>query len=380
MHRVALNHGRVLTVAGKTNAARGWSVLSRHGTRRALSDTGDSGGGSDTGDSGGGSGESSGQKGGARGRQKQVGGAGGAKQPAGRGRGAFSQFLRTHERKIGKQLRKIDEIPEDDRGGDPASGQFEDSDEGSGTKKFAGTARDEELLFEEKEPEDDSRSSKSQDDKWQEQWFSHEDKRLDKLGLEQPEGEMGGDLPELDDCEEDDHFDADDEWDDEAWKGYTPEQIEEFKILGARLEEEESKQMADLRRRWKETKADSVKKHGTAEHLELPDIVIKHEITYEAPPGKANADRSMPTPRPVETIVDSMQLPPGLDVTPDDPEYEEVVKMWMTLSRNNTMDERMKKSIIGQISTFIAKHRNSDAFQKALETQDFPEVRGRRPR
>lgn len=34
-----------------------------------------------------------------------------------------------------------------------------------------------------------------------------------------------------------------------------------------------------------------------------------------------------------------MQLPPGLDVTPDDPEYEEVVKMWMTLSRNNTMDE-----------------------------------------
>lgn len=62
--------------------------------------------------------------------------------------------------------------------------QFDDSDEGSGTKKFAGTARDEGLLFEEKEPEDDSRSSKSQDDKWQEQWFSHEDKRLDKLGLE----------------------------------------------------------------------------------------------------------------------------------------------------------------------------------------------------
>lgn len=64
----------------------------------------------------------------------------------------------------------------------------------------------------------------------------------------------------------------------------------------------QSKQMADLRRRWKETKADSVKKHGTAEHLELPDIVIKHEITYEAPPGKANADRSMPIPRPVVSI------------------------------------------------------------------------------
>ena len=50
---------------------------------------------------------------------------------------------------------------------------------------------------------------------------------------------MGGDLPELDDCEEDDHFDPADEWDDEVWARYTPEQIEEFKKLGVRLEKEE---------------------------------------------------------------------------------------------------------------------------------------------
>lgn len=31
---------------------------------------------------------------------------------------------------------------------------------------------------------EDSRSSSSQDDKWQEKWFSHEDKRFDRLGLE----------------------------------------------------------------------------------------------------------------------------------------------------------------------------------------------------
>lgn len=37
--------------------------------------------------------------------------------------------------------------------------------------------------------------------------------------------------------------------------------------------------------------------------------------------------------------MDSMQLPPGLDVTPGDPEYEQVVNMWMSVSRNNTMDE-----------------------------------------
>lgn len=49
----------------------------------------------------------------------------------------------------------------------------------------------------------------------------------------------GGDLPELDDCEEDDHFDPEDEWDDEVWAGYTEEQIEMFKTLGARLEKEE---------------------------------------------------------------------------------------------------------------------------------------------
>lgn len=50
---------------------------------------------------------------------------------------------------------------------------------------------------------------------------------------------MGGDLPELDDCEEDDHFDPESQWDDEVWTGYTPENIEEFKVLGARLEQEE---------------------------------------------------------------------------------------------------------------------------------------------
>lgn len=34
-----------------------------------------------------------------------------------------------------------------------------------------------------------------------------------------------------------------------------------------------------------------------------------------------------------------MKLPAGLDVTPDDPEYEQVVNMWMSVSQNNTMDE-----------------------------------------
>lgn len=100
MHRVALNQGRVFTAAGKTNATRGWSVLSRHGgTRRALSDTGGSGGGA---------GDSTGQEGGARGRQKGVEDSGGATQPAGRGRGAFSQFLRTHEVKFAAIL--FDEV------------------------------------------------------------------------------------------------------------------------------------------------------------------------------------------------------------------------------------------------------------------------------
>lgn len=37
--------------------------------------------------------------------------------------------------------------------------------------------------------------------------------------------------------------------------------------------------------------------------------------------------------------MESMELPPGLDVTPDDAEYEQVVNMWKAVSRNNTMDE-----------------------------------------
>lgn len=57
--------------------------------------------------------------------------------------------------------------------------------------------------------------------------------------------------------------------------------------------------MAALRTRWAQTKADAEKEHGTALHLELPDIIISHEMSYEAPPGKANADRPMPLPRPL---------------------------------------------------------------------------------
>lgn len=50
-----------------------------------------------------------------------------------------------------------------------------------------------------------------------------------------------------------------------------------------------------------------------------------------------------------ETIVESMGLPSGLDVTPDDPEYEEVVNMWTAVSRNNTMDEVCHKNILEHV-------------------------------
>lgn len=66
--------------------------------------------------------------------------------------------------------------------------------------------------------------------------------------------------------------------------------------------------MADLRMRWEQTKADAVREHGTAEHLELPDIIISHEMSYEAPPGKANTDRPMPLPRPLVRIFSEKTL------------------------------------------------------------------------
>lgn len=46
-------------------------------------------------------------------------------------------------------------------------------------------------------------------------------------------------MPELDDDEEDDHFDPTDEYDNDVWVGYSQEQIKQFKIMGARLEQEE---------------------------------------------------------------------------------------------------------------------------------------------
>ncbi len=65
----------------------------------------------------------------------------------------------------------------------------------------------------------------------------------------------------------------------------------------------QAEQMADLRQKWDQAKIDATREHGTAEHLELPDIVITHEMTYEAPPGEANADRPMPLPRSLVGLV-----------------------------------------------------------------------------
>lgn len=58
-------------------------------------------------------------------------------------------------------------------------------------------------------------------------------------------------------------------------------------------------QMASLQAKWKETKAEAEKKYGTSAHLDLPDIIISHEFSYDAPPGMATADRAMPLPRPM---------------------------------------------------------------------------------
>lgn len=40
-----------------------------------------------------------------------------------------------------------------------------------------------------------------------------------------------------------------------------------------------------------------------------------------------------------ETIVQSMDLPAGLPVTPTDPEYDQVVNYWKAIAKNNTLDE-----------------------------------------
>lgn len=71
----------------------------------------------------------------------------------------------------------------------------------------------------------------------------------------------------------------------------------------------QAEQMADLREKWKKTKEESKKQHGTYGHLELPDIIITHEMTYEAPPGKANADRPMPLPRTLVRLLDCVPFP-----------------------------------------------------------------------
>lgn len=57
----------------------------------------------------------------------------------------------------------------------------------------------------------------------------------------------------MDDCEEDDRFDPQEKYDEENWKGYSEEQFKEFKILGARLEQEEvrfKRELAPVLSRW----------------------------------------------------------------------------------------------------------------------------------
>lgn len=67
-------------------------------------------------------------------------------------------------------------------------------------------------------------------------------------------------------------------------------------------ERPQKEQLADLRKRWEEMKAAALAEHGTFAHLELPDIRLTHEISYEAPPGTTTAERAMPLPRALVSI------------------------------------------------------------------------------
>lgn len=64
--------------------------------------------------------------------------------------------------------------------------QFDDSETDSDGKSSATKIPDElRAMFEPKQPYDEeSQRSSSQDDDWQEKWFSHEDERMDLLGSE----------------------------------------------------------------------------------------------------------------------------------------------------------------------------------------------------
>lgn len=63
--------------------------------------------------------------------------------------------------------------------------------------------------------------------------------------------------------------------------------------------------MAAIKANWQQMKKDCIEQHGTADHLPLPDIIITHEMSYDAPAGKATADRAMPLPR--SMVSDSQQ-------------------------------------------------------------------------
>ncbi|CAM9842430.1 unnamed protein product [Sphacelaria rigidula] len=276
---------------------------------------------------------------------------------AGRGRGAFTHFLRKHGRAIDQYAKAIPATTPESRPIPPSvSGQFDDAVPGPRS-----------VTFPQRGP--GNRGPQADDTDWVKKWFDQVEGKSDGYG-----GDFDGD----DDEEEEMGNLADVPFGEEIWWCKDAEEYENYKLWETAVDKQEEDQKHQLQARFDEMKREVLAQGGDVTKMELPDVVITTDLTFKAATGTATVDRAKPLPRPLETIVQSMQLPAGLDVTPNDPEYENVVNYWKTISKNNTLDERMKLQMITRIATFISKHRNNDAFRTAITVQDTSKKKKKR--
>jgi hypothetical protein len=110
--------------------------------------------------------------------------------------------------------------------------------------------------------------------------------------------------------------------------------------------------------------------HELAYHYHKNPIV---RLTTTGPRGKYEPPSRRA--RSLEELLHAQQLPEGLAVKEKDPEFEQISLMWSALSQNPSMTAAMKRSQIRQITSFIAKHRDSDALAKAMTVPPEPAPR-----
>ncbi|CAM9196582.1 unnamed protein product [Chrysoparadoxa australica] len=105
-------------------------------------------------------------------------------------------------------------------------------------------------------------------------------------------------------------------------------------------------------------------------------------VTYRVEKPRAGA-KEMPAPpsRPLEEIMSEVELPrlpPTL--SRESAEFQALQDMWVTISKNRTMDAKMKKRMIQEMARFVEKHQSSaEVFDLLMQVPEDGGAKSQQP-